>query len=307
MAVLPSFLRVHSAYGPCSRGGSAWQRQLGLTAARQPVGEGAGQGEAAPGEPGGDLGRRGRALACWAGFRATRCHRRSRDPLSRECIQWNVAARRPDAGAGDRDRRVYRAVAAVVGIAAGSGVRPRRDRQPWPRRGRSGRRTCCGRRASLPTARSRSAWTPCRRWCCTRRSPNGSPGARPACPAWRAARCARTCGSSAAGSSRSCTRRTCRCPGNGPSSRTARRRSAGTWRWRTPSPPRAADAAAGLVCLGAGAGLIRGDLRDVRGTDVACRSGGVVVTVRGARPRAVPCWPATTPRCWPRRRPPAAA
>jgi integrase len=46
--------------------------------------------------------------------------------------------------------------------------------------------------------------------------------------------------------------------------------------------------AAGLVCLGAGAGLIRGDLRDVRGTDVVCRPGGVVVTVRGARPRAVP-------------------
>jgi integrase len=46
--------------------------------------------------------------------------------------------------------------------------------------------------------------------------------------------------------------------------------------------------AAGLVCLGAGAGLIRGDLRDARGTDVACRSGGVVVTVRGPRPRTVP-------------------
>jgi hypothetical protein len=46
--------------------------------------------------------------------------------------------------------------------------------------------------------------------------------------------------------------------------------------------------AAGLVCLGAGAGLIRGDLRGARGTDVACRSGGVVITVRGARPRAVP-------------------
>jgi hypothetical protein len=46
--------------------------------------------------------------------------------------------------------------------------------------------------------------------------------------------------------------------------------------------------AAGLVCLGAGAGLIRGDLREVRGTDVACRSGGVLVTVRGARPRTVP-------------------
>jgi integrase len=46
--------------------------------------------------------------------------------------------------------------------------------------------------------------------------------------------------------------------------------------------------AAGLVCLGAGAGLIRGDLRDVRGSDVACRSGGVIVIVRGARPRTVP-------------------
>jgi integrase len=47
--------------------------------------------------------------------------------------------------------------------------------------------------------------------------------------------------------------------------------------------------AAGLVCLGAGAGLIRCDLRNVRGADVACRSGGVIVTVRGGRaPRAVP-------------------
>jgi integrase len=43
-----------------------------------------------------------------------------------------------------------------------------------------------------------------------------------------------------------------------------------------------------LVCLGAGAGLIRSDLRHVRGTDVIARSGGVIVTVRGARPRAVP-------------------
>jgi hypothetical protein len=46
--------------------------------------------------------------------------------------------------------------------------------------------------------------------------------------------------------------------------------------------------AAGLICLGAGAGLIRGDLRGVRGSDVTCRSGGVVVTVHGTRPRAVP-------------------
>jgi integrase len=46
--------------------------------------------------------------------------------------------------------------------------------------------------------------------------------------------------------------------------------------------------AAGLVCLGAGAGLIRADLRDARGTDVACRSGGVIVHVRGQRGRVVP-------------------
>jgi hypothetical protein len=46
--------------------------------------------------------------------------------------------------------------------------------------------------------------------------------------------------------------------------------------------------AAGLVCLGAGAGLIRSDLRAVRGTDVIARSGGVLVQVRGARPRTVP-------------------
>jgi integrase len=46
--------------------------------------------------------------------------------------------------------------------------------------------------------------------------------------------------------------------------------------------------AAGLVCLGAGAGLTGVDLRSVRGSDVICRSGGVIVEVRGARPRAVP-------------------
>ena len=47
--------------------------------------------------------------------------------------------------------------------------------------------------------------------------------------------------------------------------------------------------ATALVCLGAGAGLIRADLRAVRGTDITARSGGVIVTVRGGRaPRAVP-------------------
>ena len=45
---------------------------------------------------------------------------------------------------------------------------------------------------------------------------------------------------------------------------------------------------AGLVCClgaGGGRGLTGADLRGVRGTDVACRSGGLIVDVRGARPR----------------------
>ena len=46
--------------------------------------------------------------------------------------------------------------------------------------------------------------------------------------------------------------------------------------------------AAGLVCLGAGAGLIRADLRGVRGSDITRRSGGVIADVHGTRPRAVP-------------------
>jgi integrase len=46
--------------------------------------------------------------------------------------------------------------------------------------------------------------------------------------------------------------------------------------------------AAGLICLGAGAGLTGTDLRQVRGSDIICRSGGVIAEVRGRRPRAVP-------------------
>ncbi|MHB1570178.1 MAG: hypothetical protein ACYCS2_02185 [Acidimicrobiales bacterium] len=46
--------------------------------------------------------------------------------------------------------------------------------------------------------------------------------------------------------------------------------------------------AGGLVCLGAGAGLTGVDLRLVRGVDINTRSGGMVVTVRGPRPRVVP-------------------
>jgi integrase len=45
--------------------------------------------------------------------------------------------------------------------------------------------------------------------------------------------------------------------------------------------------AGALVCLGAGAGVIAGELRHVRGSDVVCRSGGVLVIVSGARARSV--------------------
>jgi hypothetical protein len=46
--------------------------------------------------------------------------------------------------------------------------------------------------------------------------------------------------------------------------------------------------ATGLICLGAGAGLMGHDLRGVRGDDVVSRSGGLVVLVGGRRPRVVP-------------------
>ncbi|MGC9222150.1 MAG: hypothetical protein ACP5H2_12565 [Solirubrobacteraceae bacterium] len=46
--------------------------------------------------------------------------------------------------------------------------------------------------------------------------------------------------------------------------------------------------ATALVCLGAGAGVIAGELRAMRGSDVVQRSGGVLVAVSGARARTVP-------------------
>jgi hypothetical protein len=46
--------------------------------------------------------------------------------------------------------------------------------------------------------------------------------------------------------------------------------------------------ATGLICLGAGAGLMGHDLRHVRGHDVVSRSGGVVAVVGGRRARVVP-------------------
>jgi integrase len=46
--------------------------------------------------------------------------------------------------------------------------------------------------------------------------------------------------------------------------------------------------ATALVCLGAGAGIIAGELRHVRGADVVERAGGVLVLVASRRARSVP-------------------
>jgi len=44
----------------------------------------------------------------------------------------------------------------------------------------------------------------------------------------------------------------------------------------------------GLLCLGLGAGIERGDLRRLRGSDIRCQAGGVTVAVTGPRARTVP-------------------
>jgi integrase len=49
--------------------------------------------------------------------------------------------------------------------------------------------------------------------------------------------------------------------------------------------------ATGLICLGAGAGLVGRELAMVRGEDVVSRSGGLVVAVSGAKARVVPVLP----------------
>ena len=54
--------------------------------------------------------------------------------------------------------------------------------------------------------------------------------------------------------------------------------------------------AGALVCLGAGAGVIAGELRHVRGTDVVDRCGGVLVLIDGRRGR-YRSWPATSSHC----------
>ena len=54
-----------------------------------------------------------------------------------------------------------------------------------------------------------------------------------------------------------------------------------------PTPLRRARAT-GLICLGAGAGLVGADLRCVRGSDITPCFGGLVVEVKGKRARFVP-------------------
>lgn len=54
-----------------------------------------------------------------------------------------------------------------------------------------------------------------------------------------------------------------------------------------PTQARAMHATA-LICLGAGAGIIAGELRGLRGSDVVPRSGGLIVEVSGKRSRIVP-------------------
>lgn len=46
--------------------------------------------------------------------------------------------------------------------------------------------------------------------------------------------------------------------------------------------------ATALICLGAGAGVVAGELRALRGADVVCRAGGVLVLISGRRARSVP-------------------
>jgi integrase len=46
--------------------------------------------------------------------------------------------------------------------------------------------------------------------------------------------------------------------------------------------------ATALICLGAGAGIVAGELRALRGSDVVERAGGVLVVISGRRARSVP-------------------
>ena len=133
---------------------------------------------------------------------------------------------------------LHRAVAAVVGVAGGGRVRPGRDRGGAAGRAGAGQEPAVGRGEA--------------RGCGAAAGPGGGAGGAAAPVGGRAVHPVRAgpVASGAAdaahepavhrpaGACRISIRRICRCRGNGPSSRTARRRSAAISRWRTPSPPR---------------------------------------------------------------------
>jgi hypothetical protein len=200
---------------------------------------------------------------------------------------WTVRrAGRPRTRCG----RLYRAVAAVVGVAGGGGVRPGRDHRTAGRQGRERAKNllwAAGKLADYAIAAGPGGR--CRRCCCTRRWPSGSPGARRACPA-AAPRTLRT---------------NLRFIG--------RRVVPQLYPADLPLPRERAKAAVqpgGDQRLpGAGGRPAHGGAADARGRAGlpggrrradprrparrarhrrGCRSGGVIVTVRGARPRAVP-------------------
>ena len=114
----------------------------------------------------------------------------------------------------------------------------------------------------------------------------------PACGSWPRRSCPR------------CARRTRRCPASGPGHPAVPPRSTASSRWPArsrPWPGRRARRGAGQP--GSGAGLIRAGLRVVRGTDIACRSGGVVWMSadhgRGSCGAGPPTWSCPARRaCW---------
>src|SRR6516165_11775179 len=98
----------------------------GLAAGVGADGEGAGQGEARGGELGGDP-VAGRALGCgW--FHATHRFRFLGPAPVHSIVLWTGSPGRAHAGGAGRGRRLCPAVAAVVGVAAGGGIRPGGDR-----------------------------------------------------------------------------------------------------------------------------------------------------------------------------------
>jgi len=74
----------------------------------------------------------------------------------------------------------------------------------------------------------------------------------------------------------------------------------GFLRWRTPSPRWSGGCGGGAGLPGRGAGLIRGDCAMCAASTSRAASGGVVVAVRARGRARCRCWPAITPGCWPR-------